>query len=268
MKTKTTLLCFVVLVAIFLFVIFIANKRTPTLSPFSFTMATSTSGYAYPVISGYPDQITQSKVNQQLKYNAEDWGCFSGFNEDELRGRLSDFSTFDDTSYYKDLNDDQIYKMSKPELLAELAKTTSFDVKENVEYSKKDIFSLSVKINSDCKSLIPSVYFDNSTFDMKTGELISFKELFKDYDINKEKILKDIFKVQMVSSPEGLEGCEKAYSIDNLAGSDFDYFISNDGLNVSPGWPHAAEACVQSVLVPTSEIPKIFPSDFLKRIVE
>jgi hypothetical protein len=154
-------------------------------------------------------------------------------------------------------------------------KTGYFRVRSKVTYADGDVFSIYASASYDCCGPYPTNDSNISqSYDLRSGELVKFENLFDNYDKNKEEILKIIFasriaraeKVQS-SGKSADTDCDSLYALDNLGDSQFSYNLSKDYLQVQPDWPHAVEACSEIVSVPYSKLRKFQrPNGLLSRI--
>ena len=158
----------------------------------------------------------------------------------------------------------------------EQSKDNTYEVRSEVTYAAKDIFSIYASASYDCGGPYPTN--DNNmslTFDLKTGKVVAFQDLFKDYEIDKKQILKTIFSKQVAQTgklatrqgkakkPGGEEeSCENdpsLFGLENLSQSEFAFNFARQGLQVQPQWPHVIEACAIRVTVPFNTL-KAFAS--------
>ncbi|HZS08093.1 MAG TPA: hypothetical protein VFD58_24885 [Blastocatellia bacterium] len=163
---------------------------------------------------------------------------------------------------------------------AEPGKKFSFDVKSRVEYAEKQLFSIYVSESFDCGAAHPTNDYNNSlTFDLKTGKLVEFEEMFKDYEADRQEILRTIFAKQVEQSEKlaasgkrreaSCEGDPELYSMEHLEGSTFAFNLSREGLRVQPDWPHVIAACAERVTVPYEKLRKFAaPGGVLLRVMQ
>jgi hypothetical protein len=159
-------------------------------------------------------------------------------------------------------------------------KNDSYKVFSLVEYAVQDIFSIYASANYYCGGPYPTNDENLSlTFDLRTGDKVGFSELFRNYDANKDQILKIIFAKQLARN-ERLHAagkrldedftCEddpKLFSIESLRDSKYSYNFSKKGLVVQPQWPHVIEACAERVTVPYQQLREVAaPNGILARI--
>ena len=157
-------------------------------------------------------------------------------------------------------------------------KTGSYKVSSTVGYADKDIFSIRASASYFCCGPYPTNDANVSqTYDLRTGKLIGFEELFRNYEPNKGKILATIFARQIVKALKApaaganndgnCENDPSLYSADNLENSNFTYSFSRTGLVVKPEWAHAIEACAVAVTVPYRELKKYAaPNGIIQRV--
>jgi hypothetical protein len=152
-----------------------------------------------------------------------------------------------------------------------------YKVRSRVEYTARDIFSIYASSEYYCGGAYPTN--DNNvslTFDMKTGKLVNFEDLFKNYDADRQEIVKTIFADLLArgeraaragNSSEG--DCEEVYQLDRLESSTFAFNFSKAGLSVQPDWPHVIEACAERVTVPYAKLAKFAaPEGPLARVLK
>ena len=223
----------------------IKNKNTPVIHPAIFpgtvqyiSSSGSVAKFRYPIIVNYPNKTIMDKVN---KFLVDAYGS-SGCGEDSPK----------ENSYW--------------------------DMLISVDYSKNDIFSVNQGGSYFCNAAYPTNnYSETLTFDMKTGEQIGFEKLFKNYDADKEKILRTIYgdiiaKTEefTAKNPDAEGVCENVNTFDTIAeaGSP-DYRISSSTreLIVTVGYPHVMEACNPEATVPVEKLlPFVADTSILKRI--
>jgi hypothetical protein len=195
-------------------------------------------GVQFPKLTHYPDQAIVQKVNAAIKRLTDTMGC-QGEGD--------------------------------------------YDVRSAVTYAEKDIFSIYASASYDCGGAYPTNDANLSvTFDLKTGEVVRFSDLFRDYEANKRKIVRTIFAQQVARSEQvmaerGQENeaqsgdCDSdpsLFSLDHLVDSSLAFHFAADGLHVQPQWPHAIEACAETVTVPYNVLQEFSASQsILTRIL-
>lgn len=138
---------------------------------------------------------------------------------------------------------------------------TYFKVQSSVEYGKNMILSIYASASYYCAGPYPTNDSNLSlTFDLRSGEKISFAQLFKDYESDMEPILEIIFSEQIKKSETLMDAGKEAdgtcqndpdlFSLEHLEESTFNFYFSDKGLIVQPEWPHVIESCAERVLVP------------------
>jgi len=154
-----------------------------------------------------------------------------------------------------------------------------FEVKSRVEYAAKAVFSIYASASYYCGTAYPTNDANMSlTFDLRTAEKVEFEQLFKDYEADKQEILRTIFAKQ-VESPNKLAAAKKQgsnncgedaelFSLEHLEQSSYSHNFTRAGLAVQPSWPHVIEACAERVIVPYAELRKFAaPGGILFRVM-
>jgi hypothetical protein len=159
-------------------------------------------------------------------------------------------------------------------------KNSYFNVKSKVSYAENDIFSIYASAGYYCNTAYPTNDANVSqTFDLKTGKLVAFEELFKNYEADRQEILKIIFASQIARSEklaasgkpkeESCEGDPDMFSLEHLEGSTYSFNFSKTGLQVQPSWPHVIEACAEIVTVPYAKLQRFAaPGGLLSRVAK
>jgi hypothetical protein len=198
-------------------------------------------GITFPVLTGYPDPAIMERVNGQIEALTSTFGC----EEEPVAGT-----------------------------------DTYFKVQSSVEYNRNKILSIYASAAYYCDGPYPTNDSNISlTFDLTKGEKITFEELFKDYETDKEPILETVFAEQIEKSEELMEAgmeadgsCENdpdLFSLEHLDESAFNYYFSDQGLVVQPEWPHAIEACAERVTVPYKALEQFAePDGILARAIQ
>lgn len=197
-------------------------------------------GIRFPRLTSYLDANVMKEVNRQIDEVTSEFGC-------------SEFSN---------------------------GKKGSFAVRAQVEYTANRIFSIYASEAFDCGGVHPTSDYNNSlTFDLKTGKLVEFEELFRNYEADKLEILKIIFAKQIERSEklaaagkqkeESCEGDPDLYSLEHLESETYAFNFSTEGLRVQPAWPHVIEACAERVTVPYAKLRKFAaPGGLLARVMQ
>lgn len=197
-------------------------------------------GIQFPRLSAYKDVTTMNRVNAKIDESAKDFAC------SEPHGKGNRYKVF-----------------------------------ARVEYAAQDIFSVYASANYYCGGPYPTNDENVSlTFDLRTGKRVEFSELFKNYEANKDRILKIIFSGQLARTGRLLAGknkdenssCEEdpgLFTIDALRDSEYAYNLSEKGLAVQPRWPHVVEACAERVTVPYQLLKEfVAPNSILVRVIQ
>lgn len=156
-------------------------------------------------------------------------------------------------------------------------RSATFNVRSRVEYAARDIFSIYASEDYYCGTAYPTN--DNNvslTFDMKTGKLVNFEELFRNYDADRQEIIKTIFAgllargARAARSGKNNDGdCDQLYTLDTLESATYVYNFSKTGLSVQADWPHVMEACAERVTVPYAKLSKFAaPDGLLARVLK
>jgi hypothetical protein len=197
--------------------------------------ARSETGAVLPFIISYKNSEAMERVNTYLLDMSTRMSCdsSSGRDDDELR------------EYY------------------------SYNATSSVTYAKHDIYSISIHSSYFCGGAHPNNDVNESiTFDMKTGEPVSFEQLFTKYEEDKEKIVSLIFASQIQKAEESVdeESCDSMFTLDRLTDSEYSYTLGDKGITIEPNWPHVIEACEEAITVPISELSSfIDPSSIVSR---
>ncbi|HEY0319883.1 MAG TPA: hypothetical protein VGC66_02825 [Pyrinomonadaceae bacterium] len=159
-------------------------------------------------------------------------------------------------------------------------KGSYFTVRSKVAYADNDIFSIYASASYYCNTAYPTNDANLSqTFDLKTGKLVAFEELFKNYEADRAEIMKIIFAREIARSEklaasgkpkeQSCEGDPDMYSLEHLEGSTYSFNFSRTGLQVQPQWAHVIEACANIVTVPYSKLQKFAaPGGLLSRVTK
>jgi hypothetical protein len=179
----------------------------------------------------------------------------------------------------------QIDQLTKTMRCEDDGEEHTYEVRSAVTYAAKDVFSIYASASYYCGGPYPTNDSNMSvTFDLKTGKVVNFQDLFRDYKTDKKGILRTIF-LQQVTQAETLaarpgnvaergdaEGsCDNdpdLFSLEHLGQSDFSFNVAKGGLQVQPQWPHAIEACAARVTVPFYALKKFArPDGILARVL-
>jgi len=193
----------------------------------------------FPRLTGYKDLATMNQVNAQID------GITKGFRCREPRN-----------------------------------KNDWYEVSSRVEYASQDIFSIYASANYYCGGPYPTGEANLSvTFDLRTGKTVSFFGLFRNYEANKDSILRIIFARELARTEALLaagkksgENCDddpRLFTLEVLRDSEYAYNFSEKGLVVRPLWAHVIQACAERVTVPYKELKGLAATDsILARAIE
>ncbi|HEX8177735.1 MAG TPA: hypothetical protein VF543_21780 [Pyrinomonadaceae bacterium] len=148
-------------------------------------------------------------------------------------------------------------------------KDSYFRVRSRVAYADRDIFSIYASSQYYCGGPYPT-NDDNisQTFDLRTGKLVEFSGLFRNYEADKQAILRTIFGARIESAErikasgrDTDDNCDAPYTMDTLEGTTFNYNFSGAGLQIQPSFPHVIEACADIVTIPYSKLQRFAAPD-------
>lgn len=158
----------------------------------------------------------------------------------------------------------------------------SFTTIMKVAYSKNSIFSVSIHSSYYCGGPHPTNDSNSSvTFDMETGNIVAFKDLFNNYERDKKSILGIIFEEQLKEEPVSLDNnssCKGLYSSAYLTlgqkidggGFLFDYMnyvVEGDGITAVPSLAHVIQVCQSEGHISTDKLtPYLSENSLLKRV--
>lgn len=187
--------------------------------------------FTYPQITNYADEVVMATVNQALTDAFGQTSC----GED---GAGRDFE---------------------------------WNVVTTVDYAQQDIFSVNASGNYFCGGAYPTNnYTQTLTFDMKTGETITFPQLFESYETDQAQILETIYaaQIELAKMSEGVaeEGsCSLVNTLDTLMNytHDFRLATATKAVIVQPQYPHVIEACAEPVTVPVEQLLPFAPQNSL-----
>lgn len=170
----------------------------------------------------------------------------------------------------------QIDAHTKEFTVCDNSRDSYYRVRSNVAYADRDIFSIYASAQYYCRGGAYPTNDDNisQTFDLRTGKLVEFADLFRNYEVDKQEILKTIFGARIAAADKlkasgrtDDEGCDTPFALENLESTTFNYNFSRTGLQVQPSWPHVIEACAEIVTVPYSRLERFAaPNGILSRV--
>ncbi len=202
----------------------LTNTQTSS-TAVAYKMVTTSNGlYEYPQVIDYPNAATMNKVNQALVQTFKDFGC--------------DENTPIDKS--------------------------TWNLKVAIDYAKNDIFSVNVHGDYNCGGPYPTTnYSSTQVFDMKTGNQVTFEQLFADYKKDTQKIITSIYKdvldatsEYILKNPNDDNNCAAANTYTALSETTQDYRLSTKPgvIEVRPNYPHVSEACTPEVEIAVQQL--------------
>lgn len=215
-----------------------ASNQASAPKPIEYQMVSATNPQSsYPLIKDYPDKAVMERVNKTLNEAFKDFGCDSETPKDK----------------------------------------SEWNVKISTDYAQNDIFSVNAGGSYWCGGPYPTNNYSSTfTFDMKTGEQITFEKLFKNYQKDKKQIINIIYGDVIAKTndyvarhPVGDGNCENVNTFGSLSDSSQDYRLSTTtkAISVQPNYPHVIEACIEAVEVPVQKLlPFIDTNSILNRI--
>jgi uncharacterized protein len=155
---------------------------------------------------------------------------------------------------------------------------TYYETSGKVTFAGAGIFSIEAHSSYYCNTAYPTNDFNQSlTFDMLTGNTVSFEALFSDYETRKKDILSVVFKAKLDEASrfakahpgDDSDRCENLFSLALLMENSFAYNVTDDGLKVQPSFPHVIEACAEAVVVPYKNLRQfVSPGSVIDRIIK
>lgn len=231
----------------------------------------------------YEDKKIETKVNNQVAQIETEFACHKNIPMEDLRfdyqqalekeWRDSQGIT-DLTAQIDSEKDYELFELarnaSKAEMEAKLAQFAKIKPETKV-FKEKEVYSLNIKMFYDCQ-IYPLDYLSyvnlSSTFDLKTGGKVEFKELFNDFKKDQTSILAVIFannepvptvekSVAKDSSQEICEGSPTNFFNDDI--NTFTYHLSEKGLTVEHrSTAHGIRsACLNRATLPFSAFTRL-----------
>lgn len=175
-------------------------------------------------------------------------------------------TVYKDVSTMKRVNA-QINEVTKEFACESHGKNDWYKVVSRVEYAAQDILSIYASANYYCGGSYPTNDANLSlTFDLRTGEKVEFTVLFKNYEADKDRILRVIFAKQLARTEKLLAAGKKSdenstceedpdlFTLEHLWDTTYAYNFSEKGIVVQPQWPHVVGACAERVTVPYQQL--------------
>jgi hypothetical protein len=157
-------------------------------------------------------------------------------------------------------------------------KNTWFEYEARVSYASDSVLSVPVRASWSCGGPSPTNGANlSATFDLRTGRLVEFTELWANWSRDGEAIMRAIFPEQTAQAdrvageevdPNGPDACHAYYAAEELAtGNYLRYAVSDSGLVVETDFPQVAKACGEVVVVPFERLrPFAAPGGILVRV--
>lgn len=182
--------------------------------------------YDMPMVTAFPDAAVEDKVNRRLQEIGDAWGC------DEIRPGFTE---------------------------------ASFDADVKVTYADSDIFSLNITYGGYCGGAYPFYAHVPVTFDMNTGEEVSFASLFTNFESDKSSILNLIFSdmraERKARNPSAHDECEEKYLNANTPDGSVvgaGYYFTSSGWHVTSEFAHVSQACEEDIVEPVQKFRQFF----------
>lgn len=152
----------------------------------------------------------------------------------------------------------------------ELGCEDDFQAHIQVQYARNGIFSvLGQSMEEACSENTTNAsgyYYTSITFDLRTGEEISFTDLFINYTAQEDKILSLIYKQQIADSVDHPSACNSLEMLRETS-HDYEFSTTTRTLLVTPQYPFLSRACVDSARVSIdSLLPFLKKDSFLKNL--
>lgn len=216
----------------------------------------------YVVVTGGASDAILKKVNDVIYAEVVQGSCFGDPYAQDAREIL----TYTYASAFEDSEQESksrlVEGMTDKEIRQRIVEdlgyvnTTSVDV----VYAKNNALSLQVSYDVFCGGAHGNAGAFDITFDMRTGELIAFKDLFQNFERDAEKIRDNIFSVIIEKSDSDVvEEC--AY--EEFPPESFSVVLQEDGLRLLyVGYPHAMKPCEPvGIVVPYEVLKEYFARD-------
>jgi hypothetical protein len=251
------------------------NKIEPVITQngVSYVIKNTVDGSYIQLVGGVPRDIIK-KINDSLD-DVFETSCFPDPRlSDSLEGMREMYNDSAKVRSYKSkefATEEDVSHMSYKELRQKIMDDFGFESTFNsrVTFINKDFLSISVSEEDFCGGAHPNWGSFGFNFNLKTGENLGFKDLFKDYKKDKKPIESQIVSF-LISGSSVDEGCyvdlPSPTSIEDMS-----YAISDKGIiPLFLGYNHAESACEpQGVVVPFSRLIHYLKSDnsFLEKSI-
>lgn len=238
-----------------------ANSPVTTLSPSTDSNSISTDGTllweqkttvfglsttTLPHFTHYSDQAVLDKLNAKMDKISHDGSCASNQSE------LQDFIQYNSTQY----SSKQLSSMSPAQVMDLLGIDSVVEGK--VVYAKHATLSIILYFDSNCGGAHPNNNTQAITIDLKTGNEITFENLFSNYDSNKDAIANILAKdydthLRKNESSQEYEKDDCA-NMDSLTFIYPTYAVRDSGIEIWPELPHVMQVCARDFPVSFKEI--------------
>ncbi len=135
------------------------------------------------------------------------------------------------------------------------AEDMSFEARTAVTHAADDVLSVSVHAAYECGGAYPTNDANMSvTYDLTSGEQVSFEGLFRDYDADRAAIAGVLQSTLAPTSTGGEEDCAELFTTEAMQSMSFSYALDEAGVLVQPSFPHVTEACAEEVTIPYASL--------------
>ncbi len=137
----------------------------------------------------------------------------------------------------------------------------SYEAKTAVTHAADDVLSVSVHSSYFCGGAYPTNDANQSvTYDLTTGEQVSFEALFRDYDADRAAIT-GVLQTTLAPAATGeVADCAELFTTEAMQSMTFQYALGADGVLVQPSFPHVTEACAAESTIPYASL-RTFAAD-------
>lgn len=142
-----------------------------------------------------------------------------------------------------------------PEIVRPGAEESSYTSNSEVRLAAHDMLSVSIHSSYSCGGPYPTNDYNQSvTFDLRTGEVVPFEALFRDY-AGDRAVITGVLQTTLAPEAAGENpDCAETVTTEALAGTTFAYALAETGLIVQPEFPHVIEACAAEVTIPYASL--------------
>jgi hypothetical protein len=161
--------------------------------------------------------------------------------------------------------------MTREQLYEYIRTRTTFDADAYVTYTENDIFSFYINYRGYCGGAYPFSGQEFLTFDMRTGDRISFKALFPNFDRDsfaiRQIILSEMRHNRTVRASDVQDPCVAMYSESGEQEVALSYYLDATGVHILSLLPHARQGCEEEVVLDIQRLAPFFgPSNLLSRL--